>query len=176
MAQQPQNGYRFPENIGFRSRPHRLLYDPGNPNTVMPDLSGAQIVSLRCEPVTASSQRLYMTYIELQIPARAAGGRVFAAKHIVGFRAYTPQEAGLSESTPQELARKVCQQIAERTPPQEMAMYIREGDPQAGSPAQELLDAIMGESVAQAPQANTQWAQQVFAEVGPQRPEAEAAE
>ena len=78
--------------------------------------------------------------------------------------------------TPQELARKVCQQIAERTPPQEMAMYIREGDPQAGSPAQELLDAIMGESVAQAPQANTQWAQQVFAEVGPQRPEAEAAE
>lgn len=84
MAQQPQNGYRFPENIGFRSRPHRLLYDPGNPNTVMPDLSGAQIVSLSCEPVTASSQRLYMTYIELQIPARAAGGRVFAAKHIVG--------------------------------------------------------------------------------------------
>ena len=79
MAQQPQNGYRFPENIGFRSRPHRLLYDPGNPNTVMPDLSGAQIVSLSCEPVTASSQRLYMTYIELQIPARAAGGRVFLA-------------------------------------------------------------------------------------------------
>lgn len=176
MAQQPQNGYRFPENIGFRSRPHRLLYDPGNPNTVMPDLSGAQIVSLSCEPVTASSQRLYMTYIELQIPARAARGSRVCRKAHRRLPGVYAAGSRASESTPQELARKVCQQIAERTPPQEMAMYIREGDPQAGSPAQELLDAIMGESVAQAPQANTQWAQQVFAEVGPQRPEAEAAE
>lgn len=181
---QAQSNYHFRERIEFRSHSHRLVYAPGDPSYVMPDIREAQILSLSCNPIQVSTpkgqQRLFMTVIELRIPARASNGRVYAPKDIIGFRVYRPEQIGINSATSPETAAQICTSVAERTPPEEMAMYAREGNQQAGNPAQEIFDAVTGINLVQASpvKADTQWAQDVLSDVGPapQQPTEEATE
>ena len=125
-----ESSFHFPGSIRCDGRTWHLLYDPGNPNTTLPDLSGAQVTALACSPVAigtqSGKQQVYMVTVDLKIPARAGLG-------------------------------------SERTPPQEMAMYLEEQMPAQGNAAQAFLDAILGVSLAEQPRPNTNWAQEVLA-------------
>ena len=144
-----ESSFHFPGSIRCDGRTWHLLYDPGNPNTTLPDLSGAQVTALACSPVAigkqSGTQQVYMVTVDLKIPARAGLGSVSAPKTVRGFRIY-PAPVN-----------------PERTPPQEMAMYLEEQMPAQGNAAQAFLDAILGVSLAEQPRPNTNWAQEVLA-------------
>lgn len=154
--------FRFPASIRCEGRTWHLLYDPGNPNTALPDLSGAQVGALTCSPVSIGSpsgkRQVYMVTVDLRIPARAGFGSVSAPKTVRGFRIY-PAPVN-----------------PEHTPPQEMAMYLEERPPEAANAAQAFLDAILGVSLAEQAAPDVNWAQDVLAPAAPGKPEAKEAE
>lgn len=145
--------YKFPEAIQAEGHTWRLTYDPSNPSTVMPDLRTPKVQNVSGQWVEVAGQngpeRLYMVVVDLLYPAVTQPNYMKPAQFVRGFRLYP------SEMNP------------ERVPPQEMAMYVREVQ-QAGSSAQEFLNAILGVSLMEKDSGiNTNWANEVLQPVSP---------
>lgn len=166
-------GFRFPERVQGPDGAYRLVYDPANPNTILPNLSDPQTVRVSCSPVRVQGrnglQELYMARVEIHLAGRTRNGRLVGAQHLRGFRLYTSDEL--------RLRGLAAQEAAERTPPQEMAIYLEENAAQTEDISQGFLDAIMGVSLAEMPRPNATWAADVLGPaVAPQGPQPEEAE
>lgn len=164
MAEQ-QGGFRFPERIQGPDGMYRLVYDPENPYTVLPNLADVQSVNVSCSPVQVQTrvgkQQFFMARVEIHLSGRATPTKVASAQHLRGFRLYTPDQINTLGGKPQE--------VAERTPPQEMVIYIEESSSQSSDVSQGFLDAILGVSLAEQPKPNSMWASETLGNiVGPQ--------
>lgn len=170
-----KQGFRFPERVQSSDGTYRLVFDPNNPYTVLPSLSDVQSVNVVCSPVTVQTaggkQQFFMARVEIHLAGRATPTRVAAAQHLRGFRLYTQEEIQIRGGNPQ--------QVAERTPPQEMAIYIEETAAQSEDVSQAFFDAIIGVSIAEQPRPNSTWASETLGSLmgpTPQQPTEGASE
>ena len=131
--------FQFPQTITMEGHSWRLIYDPSNPLTVLPDLNSPRVLSVIGGWGQLGGKRVYLTETTLLYPSVVADNFVRPAQMVKGLKIHA-QEVD-----------------ANAVPPYEQAMYMREVQERSASP-QNFLDAIISASVA-APKrpADTSW-------------------
>lgn len=145
--------FRFPPYIHFDDMKWRLIYAPDDPNTVAPNLTDSQQLSMTCDPVTipGRSTPIYLVIIDILFPShRNSAGNFIPERRLKAFRTYSHPPY-----SPQDVR------------PQECVYYMAEGGGR-GSAAQRFFDAITGQAQAQAQleaQADASWCKDLAIEV-----------
>lgn len=124
--------FRFPASIRFDGNPWRLIYAPGDENTIMPNLDGSQVVSVTCDPVRVSGRDkpIYMAVFDVVFPpTRTPSGALMGSRRMKGFRTFS--EPPLN---PQGIK------------PWECAFYLLEQTSASESDTQRFFDAIIGQA------------------------------
>lgn len=131
----------FPETLEFDGAIWHMVYDPKCETTVMPNLAGANILSIDRTPVrfpgaTADS---FMVTTDIIFPAHAdSQGRLVNERRMKGFRTYDYAPASPAMVKPEELV-----------------YYVAEPTTGNGSAAQRFLNALVGARGAEAPVKDT---------------------
>lgn len=143
-------GAAFPDSIEFDGVKWHLLYCPGCPTMVVPNLDGAQIVGTTCDPVQIPGREkpLFVSMIQVIFPAQqTVSGSISGERRLIAFRTY-------------DYAMSDFRMIQ----PQDCVFYIAEPrTAESGSMAQRLYNALVGErqkeQIAQA-KADSSWCKQ----------------
>ena len=147
-------GAAFPDTIEFEGVKWHLLYCPGCPTMVVPNLSGSQIVGTTCDPVQipGRDKPLFVSVVQILFPAQQTiSGSISGERRLIAFRTY---DYAVSDS-------RMIQ-------PQDCVFYIAEPrTADSGSMAQRLYNALVGEQQKEAAaqeKADSSWCKQ-FEEV-----------
>lgn len=140
--------FRFPARFMANGKNWRLVYEPGNELTPLPDLAGARVDNLVCDVVpvpgpAGQSGPLHVVRVDLTLPGGAGGGRVVGQRHLRGIRAFPVRPASI-----------------DTVPPAEMAIYLEEPSAQgAVGETEGFVMGLLGVALEeQKPDVDTEWA------------------
>lgn len=120
--------FQFPQQIIMDGHSWRLVYDPGDPTTVLPDMTTPRVLSVVGGWGQLGGKQVFLTETTLLYPSIIADSYVRPAQMVKGLKVHE------KEVSP------------ETVPPYEQAMYMREVQERSASP-QTFLDAIIKASV-----------------------------
>lgn len=125
--------FKFPQSITYDNLQWRLIYAPDDPQTVPPNLEGAQVQSFTCDPVTVPGRPtpIFIAILDIVFPPqRDTAGRFIPERRLKAFRTFARQPYSQNEVRPNECA-----------------YYIAETSQERGSAAQRFFNALIGYSV-----------------------------
>ena len=121
--------FQFPRQIVMEGYTWRLVYDPSDPTTVLPDVNTPRVLSVVGSWGSLGGKQVYLTETTLLYPSIIADNYMRPAQMVKGLKVHD---------------REVD---ANAVPPYEQAMYMREVQERSATP-QAFLDAIIKASVA----------------------------
>lgn len=138
--------FKFPSVIQYDGLAWHLIYAPDVENMLPPNLEGAVVQSLTCDPVKVPNrqQPMFLTMLDIVFPARQdpSGKKVVGEKKLKAFRLYDTPPYDPSQVKPIDCS-----------------FYLAAPQGAGESAAQRLLNAVMGacHEDAQKDEADASW-------------------
>lgn len=137
--------FKFPSAINYDGKVWHLLYAPDVDSTLPPNLEGATVQSMTCDPVTVPGRKqpIFITLIDILFPARQdSTGKVIGERRLKAFRTYE-----FPPTDPTQVKYYEC------------AFYLAAPQGAGESVSQQFFNAIMGscQEEAKAEKADTSW-------------------
>lgn len=124
--------FKFPQTIQFDDTNWHLVYAPDDPQTVPPNIEGAQIRSFTCNPVSVPGRPtpIFIAIADIVFPPqRDSAGRLIPERRLIAFRTFSRQPY-----SPNDVKLNEC------------AYYIAEMSAERGTAAQRFFNALIGYS------------------------------
>lgn len=122
--------FRFPRSFHDRGKTWHLLYSPDDQTTMLPSLDGGKVAALVVDPLylPGRDEPIWVVRVDITLPSVASDGRMVGERHLRGIRTFAQRPVA-----------------PDRTPPLEMAFYLREPEERSGnSETQDFMLSLLG--------------------------------